>query len=74
MEIIFVYEYNFCQRVHEIHYMLSSTFYNVTLMNYDKNSPDLISLVGTHVVSILYTSFIDKKGVTDKTTDGSDNT
>ena len=54
--------------------MLSSTFYNVTLITYDKNSPDLISLVGTHVVSILYTSFIDKKSVTDKTTDGSDNT
>ena len=43
-------------------------------MNYDKNSSNLISFVGTHVVSILYTSFIDKKGVTDENTVGSDDT
>ena len=30
--------------------------------------------MGTHVVSILYTSFIDKKGVTDKNTVGSHDT
>ena len=66
MSIIFVKE--------SMRSIICSAQHSITLMNYDKNSSDLISLVGTHVVSILYTSFIDKKGVTDKNTVGSDDT
>ena len=66
MSIIFVKE--------SMRSIICSAQHFITLMNYDKNSSDLISLVGTQVVSILYTSFIDKKGVTDKNTVGSDDT